>query len=1152
MKCTSLRLGLARRLLAVSVSLAVVVTTPAFALASRNTSSNQPTRQGNQQSEAASDDLQLSSVTATPTAAGVLLEWHTNAAPNNTGFNIYRVKDGQRTRANKEIIPGVQFKAGPPALTRGGFSFSWLDRKGTADSVYFLESVDAYGVTKVHQPITPSPGIMSLEFQAAQNVAGANAPESPDSFAKQFPAAESQQPHVVNGTLQDQWAIAAQTALKISIKKAGWYRVTQPQMVAAGFNPTVDIRNLRLFVDANEVAINTSQLSGNFSSSDYIEFYGQGLDIPTTDTRVYYLLAGTTPGRRVQGDIQLDGPPPPPPPPQPPAPTSTPVPAAPPATAPITPGSSGPVLRDPIFFSWIDRDLRLLGESLRPSAPAPTRDDPNNNKAEPDNSVIVDPSLDSSQIESLPTSNSASPAKSRVLSKSRKSGAVADVARTTVVERVGELTGASKAASATTPGAGKPAAAAKSGQVTTKKSRKRSRTRKRNRPRKQFQPERHHALLSDGFVPPNFDYTIEIKDRGVYYSSLMNGEAENFFGRVIASLPVTLTLNLTNPDTTPSGSATLEVAIQGVTNTFGSPHQVNVSFNGNLLGSLNFGPQDYIVQSYQLPASQFHSGANQLLFTKISTGENCIVDYARLTYPHTFFADSGTAKFTVRGTQTLKVDGFATPLVRLIDYTDQLNVGVSKAVSEPSASGYAITVPTNEAAGKSLRLFYAIPFGQFDQPASLSLNQPSSLNLNSNAADYLIVSHKDFIASMEPLRVARSNGMIAKTVDVEDVYDEFSYGLHGPQAIKSFLEHASTHWVTPPRYIVFAGDASLDPRNYFNVGNFDFVPTKLIDTQFEETCSDDWLADFHGDPITNGPDGIADIPIGRLPVRTAADATALVNKIINFTPLVPQNAMLVADDPTGYYFNFETANDQVQSLLPPAMTVQKAYRRLEIKLLSGTVSTNSSSSTVTGTGSNFTNPAEVQIGFALTKDNGERLGTVAAVTNDTTLSLTTNANSTYSGIYGRQDDATARANIIAGFNAGRALVNYSGHGNVDVWTGGSVFRSADALALTNGNSKLSFVVVMDCLNGLFQDPTTLSLSEAFLKAPGGGAVAAFASSGKTFPDGQHEMSNVLYSLIYGGPPIALGDAIKTSKAATSDIDVRRTWIYFGDPALKIR
>lgn len=751
-------------------------------------------------------------------------------------------------------------------------------------------------------------------------------------------------------------------------------------------------------------------------------------------------------------------------------------------------------------------------------------------------------------------------------------------------------------------------------------------------------------MLADSFAPTNFASTLQIKDRFVYFSSLRNGEAENFFGRVISS-PVTLMLNTSNPDPA-AGPVTLEFGVQGVANTSGTPHQVDVSFNNNFIATITFFAEEYTIRTFPIPAAQILNGINQLKFTKTSSGEVCLVDYARLTYAHAFKANPASGnihlvtepnvndtllvgdrtysfkaspandleigiganltataaniatrinadtafthcsalavagdvglvnlapgsslpltvdgvrltktslpgdqlKFNLLGTQTIKVDGFTTPLVRLIDYTDPLNVGVSKPVVETSASGYAITAPPSEAAGKSQRLLYALPQGYFEQPAAITQNQPSTLNSSTNAGAYLIVAHKDLIASVEPLRAARASTMIAKTVDVEDIYDEFSFGVHGPQAIKSFLDYASTHWATPPNYVVFAGDASLDPRNYFNFGDFDQVPTKLIDTQFEETCSDDWLTDFHGDPGDNGPDGIPDIPVGRLPVRTPAEATALVNKIINFTPPPsPQSAILIADDPTNYYFNFESANDQVVGLLPPTMTVQKAYRRLAMKPITGTIHTSSGSTTVTGTGTLFT--TEVAAGGVIAKDTGEIIGRVSFVTDPTILTLTTAATTTYNGAYSKQDDATATANMVAGFNQGRALANYSGHGNIDVWTNASIFTTNNALALTN--DKLSFVVVMDCLNGYFQDPTVLSMSEAFLKATGG-AVAVFASSGKTFPEGQHAMSTQLYSLIYGSQPIAMGDAIKISKGATTDQDVRRTWVFFGDPSMKIR
>ncbi len=57
-----------------------------------------------------------------------------------------------------------------------------------------------------------------------------------------------------------------------------------------------------------------------------------------------------------------------------------------------------------------------------------------------------------------------------------------------------------------------------------------------------------------------------------------------------------------------------------------------------------------------------------------------------------------------------------------------------------------------------------------------------------------------------------------KVVDIEDVYDEFSYGAHSAQALKDFLTRAATNWTPPPRYVLLVGDASYDPRNYEGFG----------------------------------------------------------------------------------------------------------------------------------------------------------------------------------------------------------------------------------------------------------------------------------------------------------------------------------------------
>ena len=1064
MKCCSQRLGLARRLLAFSVSLAVVLSSYAFALASPKSQSETAEPKA-RQADSQTVELQLTSSSATTTKAGVLLRWSINAIADNLGFNVYRLKDGQRTRVNREMIPGALFAPGTPALRRGGYSFSWLDREGSASSTYFIESVNVNGATILHGTISPVASKSAAEFELG--AAAPSATESTDTFVRNYPAEEAQQPAPASGTLQDQWAIAGQTALKIAIKKDGWYRVTQPQMVAAGFNPTVDIRNLRLYVDANEVAINTNQLTGQFGSGDYIEFYGRGLDTPTTDKRIYYLIAGTTPGKRVGGEIQLDGDPGGPTPTPTPTPNPTALPTPTPSTGSIQPIAARPLLRDPIFsttvnLSWL-MDTNPKAGSNEPGAASSSISSP----------VLLDRPdeylSDRSPADSTPSATEL-PA-TKVSAKPSKAAPSASPA-------------VALPASDAKPAAPRPAV--KTRQQLLKHSRaRRGRKRKVQRQPKQ---EHSHALAPASLAPANFAYTTEVRERLVYLSNLLNGDDENFFGRVISTTPVNQTLTVSNPDLTAAGTATLEFALQGVQSSSGAIHDVSVAFNGATIGSLSFFPLEHPVRTFSIPMSQLQSGSNTLTFTKTSTGEVCIVDYIKLTYPHAFKSDGNSLKFNLRGSQSLKVDGFSVPTVRLIDYTDPLNVRITKPASEPSATGYAITVPRSEPFTKDQRLLYTIPYGQFDQPAALALSTPSTLNANSNTASFLVVSHKNFIpsftANVSPINTSliaqrQARGLVTAVVDIDDVYDEFSYGVHTPQAIRDFLQHAATHWVTPPRYIIFAGDASLDPRNYQGSGDFDFVPTKLVDATYNETCSDDWLTDFDND-------GVADIPVGRLPFRTTADAALIISKIVNFVPQASQSALLIADQDEFNIFGFAATNDAFQSLLPASMAVQRVNRAPQP-----------------------------------------------------------------SGVPTTQPDSQVHADIIAGFNQGRALVNYSGHGNVDVWTGASLFTTSDALALTNGNN-LSFVVVMDCLNGYFQDPNLLSLGEAFLKAPGGGAMAAFASSGLTIAQGQHDMGHELYTQLYGATPIALGDAIKIAKAATFDIDVKRTWIFFGDPSIKIR
>jgi hypothetical protein len=155
-------------------------------------------------------------------------------------------------------------------------------------------------------------------------------------------------------------------------------------------------------------------------------------------------------------------------------------------------------------------------------------------------------------------------------------------------------------------------------------------------------------------------------------------------------------------------------------------------------------------------------------------------------------------------------------------------------------------------------------------------------------------------------------------VDVEDIYDEFNFGNKRSQAVKDFLSYARNNWAGPPKYVLLGGSASYDPKNYNGLGGYDLVPTRMVDTEFMETASDDWFVDFN-------LDGIPEIPVGRLPVHTPAEAASTVSKLIGYEASAPQmSALLLADSNQG--FNFEAANNQLAPLFPAGITVQQINR----------------------------------------------------------------------------------------------------------------------------------------------------------------------------------------------------------------------------------
>jgi subtilisin-like proprotein convertase family protein len=411
---------------------------------------------------------------------------------------------------------------------------------------------------------------------------------------------------------------------------------------------------------------------------------------------------------------------------------------------------------------------------------------------------------------------------------------------------------------------------------------------------------------------PSFPYTVERKDRTIYFSSLRNGDAENFFGAVIAREPVDQSLRLTAVSARPQADARLDVSLQGVT---AAAHQVRVSLNGEEVGGLDFSDQAQGLATFSVRQSLLKEGENTVtLRTEGREGDVSLVNYISVTYWRDYRADNDYLALTAGTNEQITIDGFTNSSIRVLDVTDAASGRVTELACVVEGGSVSFS-----AAGPGMRRVIALTTGQIKKPASVTATKPTSLRQKSMKADLVIISRQEFFDALKPLQKLRqSQGYKVAVVDVEDIYNDFSYGNKSPRAIKDFLSFALANWKRAPRFVLLAGDATFDPKNYLGGGDYDLVPTKLIDTQFMETASDDWFATF-------SPDGSAELAMGRLPVRTPGEMAAVVGKIVSYDASKPSDGiLLVADKNVGY--DFDGSNDKLRGLIPSTFKVEQIGR----------------------------------------------------------------------------------------------------------------------------------------------------------------------------------------------------------------------------------
>jgi len=571
----------------------------------------------------------------------------------------------------------------------------------------------------------------------------------------------------------------------------------------------------------------------------------------------------------------------------------------------------------------------------------------------------------------------------------------------------------------------------------------------------------------------SFPYTVTLEDRTVYFTALLNGENnDNFFGAVVTSEPVDQTLNVVHRDATSLQPLILTLALQGVTDA--QQHAVTVQFNGSTVGTLNFYGQILDSQSFPVDPSLVVDGINTVALTALD-GDNDVsaVQSIQLQYMHTYAADSDWLKATAASGTDVHISGFSNSQIRVFDITNPLNIFElnAKLTAESNSYGVSAVLPASGSGGRTL---LALAADTMSSPVAIVPHTPRLLDQERSGADIVMITYPDFASHLTPLvNLRESQGHTVQVVTTDQIFDGYNYGERSPFALRSFLQNAVGRWQRKPQAVLLVGDASMDPRNYLGFGDFDFVPTRIIETAAMKTASDDWFTDF----VQNG---YATIATGRLPARTTSDVDLMVSKIVGYEQGAyagswNSQAVLIADQNVDA--NFTSAATSAASALASSLQTSQ-----------------------------------------IVADGA--------------------------------DPSTVHTQILEALNNGALLVDYSGHGAEQQWSFVDLFDNTDVAALSNGG-RLPVYLLIDCLNGLFQDVYAQSLAKALILAPNGGGVAVWASSGFTNEPPQDSMNLALLQQLAAYPNDPLGLLILQAKNGTTDNDVRRTWVLLGDPSMKL-
>ena len=363
------------------------------------------------------------------------------------------------------------------------------------------------------------------------------------------------------------------------------------------------------------------------------------------------------------------------------------------------------------------------------------------------------------------------------------------------------------------------------------------------------------GAVTDTFLPAK----VHFEEDSVYLKDVPRTGTPTYprwYGVELNSLSVpSRTVQVVVPNPVTSGyNAQLRIRFAGSTESgLANPdHLVRVALNGQVLGNVAWDGRTVVEQQIEFPASVLRNGLNTV--TLVVPGglpgvpwERAYLDWIDITYRQVPRVVSDRLAFQIDGSERreFEINGFEGQHVVAYDVSDPVapiqlvNLQISSGSIERAVGSVEPLLPADQPRRTFLPLlgnvtspattYQRVRFGQtvsgsraflvttleaIDHVGTIKRDTGSAWRAVTNQADYLLVTHRDFLVAAQALAShRRSQGLTVAVVDIQDIYDEFGTGQLDPRAIRSFVDYAYHNWRSPaPAYVLLLGDGHYDYR----------------------------------------------------------------------------------------------------------------------------------------------------------------------------------------------------------------------------------------------------------------------------------------------------------------------------------------------------